>query len=793
MKENNNIELENFQSEDSESIIQDNKPQNIPSSTAEIQNIFKKIRKKNKDTEIKKNQNEFGSDESKDILSNTEQNKSPLSETIDFITNITLILNIISFILFHFSFRPILNYFYPIIYFILPMDIIGFGFCFISAVITAGIISLIILQKIGANHLLYMIVYYILSFFVHHYNFIGSSHFDHSMTVFYVFISILIHSICIFFICYFILKQCYYEGKISKNNIFIKSFVSRWHSTEKIRKTQNEFLLLNDIKKNFFISDKKRNKIRLFIILFSFLSIQIIHILLLKIKKRQLFNCDNWDIGINGTRISDDNNKIKRPNGYCYMDYFHGYFDLNNKKDLDCSVRDAVEERKFFLKNIEDNNNKVNLFATKIFAFPYTNKDEKYSLKKQKSINDFGRLVNNDIYDFENNKYKDKEPEPEAILDFSENNIYIGKYAELKIHLNYNQTLSEERKLLENNNSLYDNIFMIYVDSNSRAHFQRSFPKLSNFVKNFMSFHENPSETNINAYQFLKYHSFAASTPNNILPMFYGSSLRSKKGVHNLKHFKQNGFITGHEIDMCNKEQYDISHSGSEGKKDSREYEEWDHENIAYLCDGNYFEINDPYPNDRGAFSLKERCMYGHPTSYYMVNYAKEFWEKYSKNKKYFRMAFNHGHEPTGAVISYLDEPLYDFIFEYYDKGYFDNTALFIISDHGNRIGQIFSFFASDFNFERFLGTFILLLPTNKNINNYNDNMLKNQQIVVTPYDIHDTMIHMVYGENNNDDMKNIYSENNKGKSVLLSIDYKERTCKKYDDWAKDKFCYIEN
>ena len=87
--------------------------QNIPSSTAEIQNIFKKIRKKNKDTEIKQNPNEFGNDESKDILLNTEQNKSPLSETIDFITNIIVILNIISFILFHFSFRPILNYFYP--------------------------------------------------------------------------------------------------------------------------------------------------------------------------------------------------------------------------------------------------------------------------------------------------------------------------------------------------------------------------------------------------------------------------------------------------------------------------------------------------------------------------------------------------------------------------------------------------------------------------------------------------------------------------------------------------------
>ena len=449
------------------------------------------------------------------------------------------------------------------------------------------------------------------------------------------------------------------------------------------------------------------------------------------------------------------------------MDYFNGYFDLNKKKDLDCSLRDAVKEKKYFLKNIEDNNHKVNLFTTKIFAFPHTNKDEKYFLKNQKSINDFGRLVNNDIYDLENNKYKGIEPKPEAILDFSENNIYQGKYAELKIHLNYNESLSEERKLLENNNSLYNNIFMIYVDSNSRAHFQRAFPKLSNFVKNFMVFHENSSEKNINAYQFLKYHTFAASTPNNILPMFYGYSMKSQKGTHNIRYFKKNGFITGHEVDMCNKEQYDISHTGSEKKKDEKEYEDWDHENIAYLCDGNYFEINDPYPDNRGAFSIKERCMYGHPTSYYMINYAKEFWEKYSKNKKYFRMAFNHGHESTGAVISHLDDPLYNFVFEYYDKGYFDNTALFIVSDHGNRNGEIFSFFAPEFNLEKKLGIFILLLSTNKNSNKYDNNLLKNQQILVTPYDIHDTMLHIVYGDNNSADMKNIYSENNKGKSVL--------------------------
>ena len=398
-------------------------------------------------------------------------------------------------------------------------------------------------------------------------------------------------------------------------------------------------------------------------------------------------------------------------------------------------------KKKNFLKNIENNNNKVNLYTSKIFAFPHTNYDEKYSLKNQKSINDFGKLVNSDIYDYEKNK--NIEPKPEAILDFSEDNIYNGKYAELKIELNFNKTLSEQRKKLENDNSLYDNVFMIYVDATSRAHFQRELPKVSNFVKNFMKYDEK-SEMNINSYQFMKYHSFAAKTPYNILPMFYGYSIQSNKGINHIKFFQQNGYITGHVVDMCNKEQYDIDHN--ENIVDEREYIEWDHENVAYLCDGNYFEIKDPYPSDRGAFSLRERCMYGHPTSYYMINYAKEFWKKYSDNKKYFRMAFNYGHEKTGNVISYLDEPLYNFLFEFYDKGYFENTALFIVSDHGNQNHGIYSYTSAEFNVEKKYGVFFLLLSKNKKMINYKQNILKNQQILVTPYDIHDTLIHIVYG-----------------------------------------------
>ena len=54
MKENMELEMENYQPKDS-MITQENKPSNLASTSHEIQNIFDKIRKKNKETEMKKN------------------------------------------------------------------------------------------------------------------------------------------------------------------------------------------------------------------------------------------------------------------------------------------------------------------------------------------------------------------------------------------------------------------------------------------------------------------------------------------------------------------------------------------------------------------------------------------------------------------------------------------------------------------------------------------------------------------------------------------------------------------
>ena len=139
-------------------------------------------------------------------------------------------------------------------------------------------------------------------------------------------------------------------------------------------------------------------------------------------------------------------------------------------------------------------------------------------------------------------------------------------------------------------------------------------------------------------------------------------------------------------------------------------------------------------------------------------------------------------------VISYLDEVLYNFIFEFYDKRYFDNTALFIVSDHGNQKNRIYNILSNiEYEMEKKMGIFILLI--NGNSKKYEKNLLNNQHIFLTPYDIHDTLIHIIYGDNN-DQLKNKNSVEKKGNSVLLEMmNEKDKKWKKYDDWIDDNFC----
>ena len=465
-----------------------------------------------------------------------------------------------------------------------------------------------------------------------------------------------------------------------------------------------------------------------------------------KDKYEQKYSCDKWDRTLNSTYILDDKDdkcNIKKPEGFCYMNELYKYFDLTLVNKIKCSNRNETEYLNFYnsIKN-------ENLTKFKIFGFPYTNNIKSIDINNEtKTLNEY--VLKNII------KLEKEDLKSEAILDF-----YSNQYGELKMNLIKNNSLANERKKIEEkkkklhkNESIYDNFLLIFLSSTSRAHFQRAMPKLSKFISKLMKYEPFPTLT---AYEFSKYTNLPF-TNENIQSIFYKKS-KNNTLTNSLSYFKENGFITGQVKDICEKNLND-------------EEIEWDHESYAYLCDPNYFQKEN---------SVYERCLYGKPVSEYMINYTTQFFEKYSDNKKYFRMIFNYGNEPTGNVLTYLDEPLYNMINQFYNNGILQNTSIFILSEQGNKNKGLYDVLGSaEFELEQKYGLFIIILNWNDKFKNgnYHQNLIKNQNIMVTPYDIYETMINIAVGNNT----FNINNENKKqelqGDSMLNEVNIENRFC----------------
>ena len=482
-------------------------------------------------------------------------------------------------------------------------------------------------------------------------------------------------------------------------------------------------------------------------------------------------NCSDWDLGLNNTRI--DNNKImyscefSKPKK-CRMNFYDNLFDLTYFVGKTCDkIKDPKKEHdiliEFLDKNIYGN--------TKKFGFPIT---VNMNLKYQKNLNEFNEKVLSKLIDMNNEthlKFLSKNEMPEVTLEFNDD-FSFGK---INISLIKNEEISKERKeISKNTNSKFENILFLYIDSISRAHFKRKMKKTSQFIEKFMKYNK---KSNYSSYQFLKYHNFAAFTQINVQPMFYGTNMYTAEGKSIIKNLKDMGFITGQSLNLCSKEVFAVE---SHYFVLNVNFSNFDHENIGMFCDPNYYNRKDPYPINRGAFSIIRRCLYNKDTFEYVIEYGKQFWEKYYDNKKFLRLGFIDAHEGSGEVIKYLDEPLYNFLMEFYNNGYLKNTSVFIISDHGNNMPGFYNAISSeDFVFEKTLGVFYLILYNFKN----DKELLFNQQTFITPYDIYDTLINIIYNENSN-----ITFYTGKGDSVLNSIKTKERNCKKYFEMKKD-FC----
>ena len=117
------------------------------------------------------------------------------------------------------------------------------------------------------------------------------------------------------------------------------------------------------------------------------------------------------------------------------------------------------------------------------------------------------------------------------------------------------------------------------------------------------------------------------------------------------------------------------------------------------------------------------------------------------------------------------------------------NTAIIFASDHGNGMPSLYTLINSDdYFYENVLGFLaFVFLDFNLNDDNIKNNLERNQQILITPYDIHDTLIDIIYGKEN--------SELNSrfGKSLFREIKEMERNCNKYEELVEKDICRCIN
>ena len=503
-------------------------------------------------------------------------------------------------------------------------------------------------------------------------------------------------------------------------------------------------------------------------IIFISLTLSFIWILIytyIKITK----NCNVWYDGLNGIRLENnpkfDKCKIVHPKR-CWINSIDGVFDVSRILNENCNNFRGGEKAEL-LKYLSPRFN-----LTQNFGYPITTK---YTWLNQSHFDRFFNNVMADMIDLDKIDYSKiaDDLKPEVVLKFDP----LTEMGKIDIKINRNEILAKERNdiyntLLPKDKPKYNNILFLYIDAISRPEFIRAMKNTEKYLSKYF----NSSEKSF--YQMMKYHNFIFFTQQNVNPMFFGESMFNSNGTSILKHIKKKGFITGHSNNICTRQLYDIEDNYTE----NIEYDNFDHENIAMMCDPNFYNPENRFTPYMGPYSIRRRCLYGRDTFEYIIEYGEKFWAAYSKEHKFLRLSFQDAHEGTLEVVKYLDVKLAEFLEKFDRKGYLKDTAVFLVSDHGNNMVGIYNIFQfEDYVLEKTLGTWFMLLPKKKEID---EKFLEiNQQRLVSPYDIHDTLLDMFgYHQNNT-----IFSR--KGQSIYKEVNGLERNCDYYSQDIMPIWC----
>ena len=482
--------------------------------------------------------------------------------------------------------------------------------------------------------------------------------------------------------------------------------------------------------------------------------------LIYKYSSPSLF-CSGWEKGLNNTSI--DNGfvnygcKIEKPK-ICPYILFKYLLDYTKLVNINCS--NNKNNREMILK--KSKSPYINKNTTK-FGIPQTNKYPEGCINGEDEIVLEEYILKN-IFDVENNYHNFEKPE--IIVDFSK-----SINGELLLDLNFNESLSKERNILEINNIPYSrNLMIIFIESVSRVNSLRQFPKTTNFFKKFISYegsyHPEHAEQKFHSFQFFKYQSFEGITRTNFPILFYGNKGESKNLVFISKYFKYNGYITNYCGDICKKD-------NARKFQNLSNFELFDHQML--LCVPNLANYQKPY----------KKCLYGKIDISYLFNYSNQFWRKYEKNRKFSLMVLNNGFDGTLESLKYIDDIIYNYLISLFNDNLFKDSSIILLSDHGTMMPSPYFFF-DFYHIEMKLPMLYMLINDRKNISNDEQYLYlrKNQQTFITAYDVYNTINNIIFGDSfNNIKNKNDTIDTPKsplGQSLFHKINQKQRKSLNY-------------
>ena len=475
---------------------------------------------------------------------------------------------------------------------------------------------------------------------------------------------------------------------------------------------------------------------------------------------------------------------IKNYRNSACNNYYNGYGDykINNDKEenacfiwkpkkCDIPILSGLIDYSYFINSCENRDNDKKRFIKFFKRYNYNlnfSKDEFYfPITNEFRFENFRENVGKNIKTEKIEGLNDQ-----LLLKFKNNKGHF------EINLKYNESLVAERKFLAKKFPVkYENIFIIYIDALSRNHFIRKLKKTGILIDYLIrnrnnkfykhKYNKYKLEKKANAFQLFKYISFLGYTPGNYIPMFYGSNstgVKKYKYKNFLELAAKRGYITARTNGLCSKEPVDITFSKA------------DYENSGIFCDSHFRET-----------ALKRNCYYGKDSCDYLFEFCSKFLELYKNERKIVSLYSNDAHEGTFQQIKYIDNSLHNYLIEILTKYFDEKSIIFLMSDHGNGMPGIYDILRSeDKQIEILFGFFFLILPKKSE---YTDNLIFNEQRMMTPYDIYGTFIDIIYSEFE----EKKYPESFIGQSIFKKINGKDRTCNKYYEFIESPVCVCIN